>query len=94
MTHYIFVDTLFWTKRKHRDTSERVTSEPRLGSPVRFELDRCGAQSEVLAKNGVSVMEIGPTSTQAASGRGKAMPWLTRELAAPEMSKRRKRNLR
>jgi hypothetical protein len=35
-------------------TSERMTSEPRLGSPTRFELNRAGAQYEVLGKIGVS----------------------------------------
>jgi hypothetical protein len=35
-------------------TSERVTSDPRLGLPKRFELDRSGAQSEVSGKTGVS----------------------------------------
>jgi hypothetical protein len=31
-----------------------VTNEPRLGSPIRFELDQSGAQSEALEKIGVS----------------------------------------
>jgi hypothetical protein len=31
-----------------------VTSEPRLDSPVWFEIDRAGAHSEVLWKTGVS----------------------------------------
>jgi hypothetical protein len=68
-----------------------MTSEPRLGLPVRLKLDRSGVQSEVIGKTGTSskpecsvltdfsfrrrralATEIGPTSTQAASGRGKA----------------------
>jgi hypothetical protein len=32
----------------------RMTSEPHLGSPTRFELDRARAQSEVLGKTRVS----------------------------------------
>jgi hypothetical protein len=44
----------FWSKREHGSTSESVTSEPYLGLPARFEIDRAGAQSEVLVKTGVS----------------------------------------
>jgi hypothetical protein len=40
----------FRSKREHRSTLERVTSEPRLGSPAWFELDQARAQSEVLGK--------------------------------------------
>jgi hypothetical protein len=69
-----------------------MTSDPRLGLPARFELDRSGVQSEIsrkpeypvsqtewssferfsLHRLRVPAMEIGSTSTQAASRRGKA----------------------
>jgi hypothetical protein len=42
------------THFEHRNTSERMTSEPCLGSPSWFELDRAGAQLEVSGKTGVS----------------------------------------
>jgi hypothetical protein len=44
----------FRSKPKHKSTSERVTSEPRLGSLALFELDRAGPQFKVLGKTGVS----------------------------------------
>jgi hypothetical protein len=40
----------FSSKREHKSTLERMTSEPHLGSSARFELDRVGAQFEVLEK--------------------------------------------
>jgi hypothetical protein len=39
---------------EHRSPSERMANDPHIGSPVRFELHRSGAQSRVLAKIGVS----------------------------------------
>jgi hypothetical protein len=41
----------FSSKREHKSTLERMTNEPHLGSSARFELDRVGAQFEVLEKN-------------------------------------------
>jgi hypothetical protein len=44
----------FWSKREHRSTSERVPSEPHLGTPAWFELDWSRARSKVLGKTRVS----------------------------------------
>jgi hypothetical protein len=44
----------FRSKREHMSTSERMTSEPHLGSLAQFELDRAGAQSDASRKTGVS----------------------------------------
>jgi hypothetical protein len=46
--------TLGVSQCEHGSTSERVTNEPRLGSPARFELDRAGAKSKVSGKIRVS----------------------------------------
>jgi hypothetical protein len=44
----------FRSMHEHESPSQRMTSEPRLGLPAQFELDRSGAQSEVLGKTSVS----------------------------------------
>jgi hypothetical protein len=41
------VETHFWLLCEHESPLERVTREPRLDSPARFEPDRSGAQSKV-----------------------------------------------
>jgi hypothetical protein len=44
---------------EHLSSLERVTSEPHLGLPVWFELDRPRVQSEFSRKTGVSVSQTG-----------------------------------
>jgi hypothetical protein len=41
---------IFRSKREHRSTLKRMTSESQLDSPTRFEFDRSGAQSKVSGK--------------------------------------------